>query len=261
MIIPNFGSSTVKLPGGGSQPGMDIYSGDFVVDLAATPRRIDITQPGLPERPVLCGIYQWNGDQLEVWFGPDEDPKNRPKAFRSPKDGANYSVVTLERKEKLAIDKSMDSVANLKKADDGIPVTTTAKMRIRFLVNSDQVATLKEFLLFVSADRGKTWTQEGRAAPELGNTSFPFTAPKSGEYWFTLMTIDKSGVKAPYDVTTAPTHLKVRVDLSGKDLPRSPTAVPAKDTVELELRREIADLRKRIDELEKRLSQLYREEP
>jgi RNA polymerase sigma factor (sigma-70 family) len=99
VAIPNYGTGIVKKPDGSFDPGFDVYGGKFVLDANATPHRIDIVLPGNPKRPMRCGIYQWEGDRLEIWFGPDGDPKNRPKAFRFPQEGADYSVMKLERQK------------------------------------------------------------------------------------------------------------------------------------------------------------------
>jgi len=69
---------------------------------------------------------------------------------------------------------------------------------------------LREILLFCSRDEGKTWTQEGRATPE--QTSFPFTAPADGKYWFTIQTVDRNGARDPVDVYAAPVGQRVVVD-------------------------------------------------
>jgi len=69
---------------------------------------------------------------------------------------------------------------------------------------------LREILLFCSRDEGKTWQQVGQATPE--QTSFPYTAPADGKYWFTIQTVDRNGVRDPVDVYAAPVGQRVVVD-------------------------------------------------
>jgi RNA polymerase sigma factor (sigma-70 family) len=99
VAIPNYGTDIVKNPDGSFDLGFDVYGGEFALEANANPHRIDIILPGNPKHPMRCGIYKWDGDRLEIWFGPDGDPKNRPKRFRIPKEGANFSVMKLERQK------------------------------------------------------------------------------------------------------------------------------------------------------------------
>jgi hypothetical protein len=69
---------------------------------------------------------------------------------------------------------------------------------------------LREILLFCSHDEGKTWDQVGRATPE--QTSFPYTAPGDGKYWFTIQTVDRNGVKEPGNVYSVPPGQRIVVD-------------------------------------------------
>jgi uncharacterized protein (TIGR03067 family) len=98
VCIPNFGSGATQV-NGGFIPGWDTYAASFVLQPAAEPKGLDITLPGRPEKRLRCGIYELTGDRLEVWFGPDGDPRHRPAAFRFPAEGADYSVVVLRRQQ------------------------------------------------------------------------------------------------------------------------------------------------------------------
>src|SRR5438270_12154006 len=65
-----------------------------------------------------------------------------------------------------------------------------------------------EVRLFVSADYGVNWSVGGRVDPR--QTSFTYRAPRDGEYWFAIRTVDKQGHFNPESVR-AP-ELRVIVD-------------------------------------------------
>lgn len=69
---------------------------------------------------------------------------------------------------------------------------------------------IKEMILFVSRDQGRTWTKSGVATPERDR--FDFHAPSDGVYWFNLAIVDKDGKQEPADIATAPPAMKVLVD-------------------------------------------------
>jgi hypothetical protein len=84
------------------------------------------------------------------------------------------------------------------------------RMSIPITINPDQRNSLRELVLYCSKDEGKTWDQAGQATPD--KTAFPFTAPRDGKYWFTIQTVDKSGVRSPPDVMAAPVGQRIIVD-------------------------------------------------
>ena len=66
---------------------------------------------------------------------------------------------------------------------------------------------IRQLLLFVSSDRGATWTQHSTA--QRGQTHFQFTAEKSGPQWFVLVLESQNGDRQPSDVTKAEPGLKM----------------------------------------------------
>ena len=84
------------------------------------------------------------------------------------------------------------------------------RMKIPISIDPAKRDTLSGIILYCSVDEGKTWDQKGLAKPD--QTEFPFTAPGDGQYWFTIQTIDKNGVKSPVDPYTAPVGQKIVVD-------------------------------------------------
>ena len=65
-----------------------------------------------------------------------------------------------------------------------------------------------EVQLFISEDRGASWRLESRVKPEQG--SFTFQAPRDGEYWFAIRTVDRQNRLRPEGNPTP--ELRVRVE-------------------------------------------------
>lgn len=59
-------------------------------------------------------------------------------------------------------------------------------------------STLKEIRLYVKDDPNKGWLLQDKVAPT--QTYFTFRAPRDGEYWFTVVTVDKMGKAVPGDL-------------------------------------------------------------
>ncbi len=68
---------------------------------------------------------------------------------------------------------------------------------------------LREVCLYVKAP-GTNWVKQDSAPPAAHK--FSYRAPRDGEYWFNLVTIDNQGRATPPDVTSAPPGLRVVVD-------------------------------------------------
>jgi hypothetical protein len=84
------------------------------------------------------------------------------------------------------------------------------KMAIPIEIVPARRGDLREIFLWCSRDEGKSWDVVGRATPE--QTSFSFIAPADGKYWFTIQTVDRGGVKDPFDVARAPVGQRIIVD-------------------------------------------------
>ncbi|MBM4068282.1 MAG: hypothetical protein FJ271_04980 [Planctomycetes bacterium] len=59
-------------------------------------------------------------------------------------------------------------------------------------------STLKEIRLYVKDDPSKNWLLQDKVDPK--QTYFTFRAPREGEYWFTVVTVDKMGKAVPGDL-------------------------------------------------------------
>jgi hypothetical protein len=68
--------------------------------------------------------------------------------------------------------------------------------------SSAQRAEIRELILFLSTDEGKTWNQQAVASPD--QEAFPFHAPSDGAYWFTVCVVNQKGQREPEDVYKAP---------------------------------------------------------
>src|SRR5262245_8555614 len=81
-------------------------------------------------------------------------------------------------------------------------------IQIPIELNRPQV--VRELLLFVSTDQGRTWRQEGYATPD--KKFFPFFAREDGVYWFQMQIIHQNGTKEPADLNQMKPALAVLVD-------------------------------------------------
>src|SRR5262249_47212500 len=77
-------------------------------------------------------------------------------------------------------------------------------------VDQTQLAKIRELRLWVSRDQGKNWDLSASAKPE--QDAFTFTAPRDGEYWFSIAVIDPQGKQDPVDIYQAPVGQRIVVD-------------------------------------------------
>ena len=83
--------------------------------------------------------------------------------------------------------------------------------RIPFQVDPADRGRIKEVQLWVSTDMGRSWRQAGRTSSD--QTSFPaYHAPRDGEYWFAVRTLDTQGRLYPTDEAKVAPSMKVLVD-------------------------------------------------
>ncbi|MEM7810736.1 MAG: hypothetical protein AAF532_04585 [Planctomycetota bacterium] len=89
--------------------------------------------------------------------------------------------------------------------------TTERRFHVPFRFDRAELDRLGavEIRLFVSADRGRSWSLAATAEP--GERRFPYEAPGDGEYWFAVRTIDRRGEAHPAGPIKE-AGLKVRID-------------------------------------------------
>lgn len=84
------------------------------------------------------------------------------------------------------------------------------QFRIPVTVQPENRNVVKELFLWVSDDSGYTWKKSTRATPD--DPEFAFRAPRDGEYWFAVQTLDIKGKLYPNGDMPAEPSLKVIVD-------------------------------------------------
>ncbi|MFL5342082.1 MAG: hypothetical protein ACJ8F7_18205 [Gemmataceae bacterium] len=84
------------------------------------------------------------------------------------------------------------------------------KIVIPIQLKPEKLSEVRELLLFVSTDEGRTWSQEARVTPD--KHSFQFVAPADGRYLFTVCDVNLQGEKTPADLNQVPPGLIVDVD-------------------------------------------------
>ncbi|QDU61312.1 hypothetical protein Pan216_21670 [Planctomycetes bacterium Pan216] len=82
--------------------------------------------------------------------------------------------------------------------------------RIPFDIDSVQRPRIREVQLHYSGDLGQSWRHYTNADPS--ESSFLFTSPKDGEYWFAVRTMDHQGNVSPANLDGIEPGLRVRVD-------------------------------------------------
>ena len=65
---------------------------------------------------------------------------------------------------------------------------------------------LRQMILFVSKDQGKTWSEQAVAPPDKEN--FAFYADTDGMYWMKLCTVYRDGTRTPSDIAKGDPALK-----------------------------------------------------
>jgi hypothetical protein len=100
-------------------------------------------------------------------------------------------------------------------ADDLVPFRQR-NLRIPVDLRADRRAEVQSMILYLSRDQGKHWEEYARAAPD--KRGFDFTAPADGIYWFSVVTVNKSGMKDPPYVERAPVGQKVLIDTIKPDV-------------------------------------------
>jgi hypothetical protein len=96
----------------------------------------------------------------------------------------------------------------------GVVVSKVRSVSLPVQMDPARRGAVREFVLFVSTDAGRTWTEAARGTPE--RESISFTAPGNGLYWLSVQVVSRDGRKDPADVTALPPMAKVRFESGGK---------------------------------------------
>lgn len=144
-------------------------------------------------------------------------PKPKESVRRPAPATENDRLRELERK----LDRLLREVESLrrdvprKQSDRGgpaseLPAINERNFNLPFQVDPKLVERLHELLLFASEDRGATWKQIAQAPPT--ESGFAFHAPRDGEYWFSILTVDRQRVREPQTPQGRPPQNKILVD-------------------------------------------------
>lgn len=92
----------------------------------------------------------------------------------------------------------------------------TPKFQIPIRVHQERKEQIKELVLYVSKDKGKTWEVSTRAEPN--QEAFTFVAKEDGPHWFSIGVVDVKGIQEPADIARAQVGQKVLVDTQKPDI-------------------------------------------
>jgi hypothetical protein len=83
-------------------------------------------------------------------------------------------------------------------------------IQLPILIEERQRSLIQEIHLYVKDSPTSPWTLRDKVGPT--QESFTFQAPRDGEYWFTMVTMDRQGRSYPADLRNEPPGLAVIID-------------------------------------------------
>lgn len=86
----------------------------------------------------------------------------------------------------------------------------TGRFTIPFRITPEKRPAVREALLYLSKDRGKTWQLHSRLSPN--HEGFLFQATQDGPHWFSVGLLDLNGRHEPANIHSAPVGQKILVD-------------------------------------------------
>lgn len=133
---------------------------------------------------ILVGILAIG--RASAQFNPAPTPAQFPTQFVSGQPPAS------------AFSSAMPSAAAAVPAMPAKKFMTKSVFYLPVKVDDRVRSTLKEIRLYVKDDPSKSWLLQDKVAP--AQTYFTFRAPREGEYWFAVVTVDKMGKAVPGDL-------------------------------------------------------------
>ena len=103
--------------------------------------------------------------------------------------------------------------------------TNKPAFKLPLRVDDKDRERLQEVQLYVREGSGGTWEKKDSVAPT--QKEFVFRPAQDGEYWFTVVTVDKSGKQNPPDLSQETPGLIVVVDRQPPDLEVLPVTPPS----------------------------------
>jgi len=92
----------------------------------------------------------------------------------------------------------------------------TREFQIPITIDPKRRDDIREMILMVSTDQGKSWRQEATLTPD--KDAFPYYAASDGIYWFSVTIVDKSGRRDPDDPYKSVPGQKILVDTTKPEL-------------------------------------------
>lgn len=84
------------------------------------------------------------------------------------------------------------------------------RFTIPFRIAPERRPQVKEVLLYMSRDRGRSWQLQARTNPM--QDGFAFQSQQDGPYWFNVALLDQNNRQEPFNIYTAPVGQKIVVD-------------------------------------------------
>lgn len=106
----------------------------------------------------------------------------------------------------LATSTSPQDVWPMNQRDFDIPIRTDPSRK----------AEIREMVLYVSTDQGKTWNKAAVTSPD--QPAFQYNAPTDGLYYFSICVVDQQNRQDPADPYQAPVGQKILVDTLRPDV-------------------------------------------
>lgn len=118
-----------------------------------------------------------------------------------------------------------NGVAHAQNAGPRRIYTNKPKFRLPLQVDERERERLRLIQLYVKAQGSPQWMMVDSIAPN--QKEFVYHAPRDGEYWFTLVTVDSAGRSSPANVSAEPPGLIVVVDREAPEISVQPVALGA----------------------------------
>lgn len=116
----------------------------------------------------------------------------------------------------------------------------TKKFQIPIRVKQDRKEDIKELVLYVSRDKGKTWEISSKAAPS--QEAFTHHAKEDGNYWFSVVVVDHKGKQEPPEIHAGNVGQKVIVDTQKPEIRLKAEKVGEEIRVKWEIKEDGIDL-------------------
>jgi beta-lactamase regulating signal transducer with metallopeptidase domain len=119
-------------------------------------------------------------------------------------------VEQLRREMRRARPAKEDRGPSTRAPGDEVLYINQRNFKVPIRIVKERRATVRELVLYVSRDQGRTWEVHARATPD--REAFNFASDRDGPVWFKVAVIDRQGKQEPADLALAPVSQKIHVD-------------------------------------------------